>query len=193
MWLTISAEIPSVDEPKVTERMLLRRWRDADLAPFAALNADPVVMEHFPTTLGRDQSDALAERLDAHLAKHGWGLWAVEVPGVTPFAGFVGLAGADAVLGRPAIEVGWRLDRAQWGHGYATEGARAALRVGFEQMGLAEVVSFTVPANVRSRAVMGRLGMTFDPGDDFDNPNVDAVAYPHLVRHVLYRIAAPQR
>jgi RimJ/RimL family protein N-acetyltransferase len=174
-----------------TERLLLRRWRAEDLAPFAALNADPVVMEHFPGTLSRERSDALVERMDAHLDEHGWGLWAVEVPGVTPFAGFVGLASADRVLGRPAVEVGWRLDRACWGHGYATEGAREALRIGFDVVGLDEIVSFTVPANVRSRAVMERIGMRRDPVDDFDNPNVDGRAHPHLVRHVLYRIAAP--
>jgi RimJ/RimL family protein N-acetyltransferase len=176
---------------RATERLLLRRWRPADLAPFAALNADPVVMEHFPGTLSRARSDAMVERLDAHLAEHGWGIWAVEVPGVTPFAGFVGLASANGVLGRPAIEVGWRLDRACWGNGYATEGAREALRVGFGELALAEIVSFTVAANVRSRAVMERLGMTRDPADDFDHPNVDAGAYPHLVRHVLYRISSP--
>jgi RimJ/RimL family protein N-acetyltransferase len=173
-----------------TGRLLLRRWRETDLAPFAALNADPVVMEHFPGTLSRERSDAMVERMDAHLDERGWGLWAVEVPGVTSFAGFVGLAAADRVLGRPAVEVGWRFDRAWWGHGYATEGAREALRVGFEVIGLAEIVSFTVPANVRSRAVMERIGMHRDPAADFDNPNVDAAAYPNLVRHVLYRIAS---
>jgi RimJ/RimL family protein N-acetyltransferase len=174
-----------------TERLLLRRWRETDLAPFAALNADPLVMEHFPGTLSPEHSDAMVERMDAHLDEHGWGLWAVEVPGVTTFAGFVGLASADRVLGWPAVEVGWRFARACWGHGYATEGAREALRVGFHQVGLGEIVSLTVPANVRSRAVMERIGMTRDPADDFDNPNVDPLAHPHLVRHVLYRIASP--
>lgn len=173
-----------------TERLLLRRWHEEDLAPFAALNADPVVMEHFPGVLSRERSDAMVERMDAHLADHGWGLWAVEVPGVAPFVGFVGLAAADRALGRPSTEIGWRLARRAWGHGYATEGAREALRIAFEVVGLDEVVSYTVPANVRSRAVMERLGMTHDPADDFDNPNVDAAAWPHLVRHVLYRIAA---
>jgi RimJ/RimL family protein N-acetyltransferase len=174
-----------------TERLLLRRWRDGDLAPFAALNADPEVMAHFPGTLSPARSDAMVERMDAHLAEHGWGLWAVEVPGVTPFAGFVGLAEADRVLGRPAVEIGWRLARDAWGHGYATEGAREVLRIGFDDIGLEEIVSFTVPANVRSRAVMERIGMTHDPADDFDDPNVDATAHPDLVRHVLYRIARP--
>lgn len=171
-----------------TARLLLRRWCEADLAPFAALNADPVVMEHFPGTLSRRRSDVLVERMDAQLAEHGWGLWAVEVPGVTPFAGFVGLAAADRLLGRPAVEVGWRLARDWWGHGYATEGGREALRVGFSEVGLHEIVSFTVPANVRSRAVMERLGMTHDAVDDFDHPGIDAEAHPHLVRHVLYRV-----
>jgi RimJ/RimL family protein N-acetyltransferase len=175
-----------------TERLVLRRWNEADLAPFAALNADPRVMEHFPGTLSRDASDALVERMDAHLVAHGWGLWAVEVPGVMPLAGFVGLAPADHVLGRPTVEIGWRLARAAWGRGYATEGARAALRVGFEQVGLDEIVSFTVPANVRSRAVMERIGMAHDPDGDFHHPGVDASSYPHLVRHVLYRIGRPR-
>lgn len=160
-----------------TERLVLRRWREADLAPFAALNADPVVMQYFPGILPRDRSDAMVERMDAHLAVRGWGLWAVEVPRVTPFAGFVGLATADHVLRWPAIEVGWRLDRTHWGQGYATEGVHEALRVGFQTLGLDEIVSFTVAGNVRSRAVMERLGMTCHPSDDFDNPNVNAAAY----------------
>jgi RimJ/RimL family protein N-acetyltransferase len=151
---------------------VLRRWRP-----------------DFPSPLDRSASDALAERLDADLAGRGWGLWAVEVPGVAPFVGFVGLSPVpfDAPF-TPATEVGWRLARAWWGRGYATEAARAALAVAFDELGLAEVVSFTVPANARSRAVMARLGMSHQPADDFDHPRL-APGHP-LRRHVLYRISA---
>jgi RimJ/RimL family protein N-acetyltransferase len=168
-----------------TERLVLGRWRPADWQSFAALNADPRVMEHFPGTLSKDQSDALARHIDEHFDRHGFGLWAVEVPGIVPFAGFVGLSVPrfDAPF-TPCVEVGWRLAAAYWGHGYATEGARAAVAFGFEALGLREIVSFTVPENLRSRRVMERIGMTHDPADDFDHPGV-----PGRVRHVLYRLA----
>ncbi len=174
-----------------TDRLILRRWRPEDRAPFAALNADPEVMEHFPGTLSRAESDSFVEeRIERPFDDQGWGLWAVEVPGVTPFAGYTGLltVGFEAHF-TPAVEVGWRLAREHWGYGYATEAAHAAVRFAFEQLGLAEVVSFTVPANCRSRAVMERLGMTHAPGDDFDHPR-----FPpghRLCRHVLYRRCRP--
>lgn len=169
-----------------TERLLLRRWRDDDRAPFAALNADPRVTEFLPAPLSRADSDALVDRIEAHFAAHGFGLWAVEVPGEIPFAGFVGLAvPAFEAAFTPCVEVGWRLAAACWGRGYASEGARAALAFGFAQLALAEIVSFTVPANVRSRRVMERLGMTRDPADDFDHPALPD-GHP-LRRHVLYR------
>jgi len=171
-----------------TERLLLRRWREADRAPFAHLNADPAVMEHLQGTLSRERSDAFIERIEAGWDQRGWGLWAVEVPGVAPFIGFVGLASADFVSGSPMVEVGWRLAREQWGHGYATEAAREALRFGFEEVGLGEIVSFTVPHNERSRRVMERIGLVRDPSGDFDHPGVDAVAYPRIVHQVLYRL-----
>jgi RimJ/RimL family protein N-acetyltransferase len=171
-----------------TERLLLRRWRPADLEPFAALNADPRVLEYLPTPLSRMDSDAFAARIQAHFEKHGYGLWAVEVPGVTPFAGFVGLSPPrfEAHF-TPAIEIGWRLAVEQWGRGYATEGAEAALAFGFDVLRLEEIVSITVPANVRSRRVMEKIGMTRAPEDDFDHPLVPE-GHP-LRRHVLYRIA----
>ena len=139
-----------------TDRLLLRRWRDDDREPFAALNADPVVMEFFPSTLTRAASDALVDRIEQHFDEHGFGLWAVEVTAGAPFIGFVGLSVVpfDAHF-TPAVEVGWRLAREHWGRGYATEGARAALAFAFGDIGLAEVVSFTAVANRRSRAVMG--------------------------------------
>jgi RimJ/RimL family protein N-acetyltransferase len=169
-----------------TLRLLLRGWRPDDREAFAALNADPVTMEHFESPLTREESDAFVDRIEADLAELGWGLWAVEVEGAADFIGFVGLHPVrfDAHF-TPAVEVGWRLDRAHWGHGYATEAARAAVAFGFGELGLHEIVSFTVPANRRSRAVMERLGMRRDPADDFDHPRV-AAGHP-LRRHVLYR------
>jgi RimJ/RimL family protein N-acetyltransferase len=169
-------------------RVVLRQWRDSDREPFAALNADPAVMEHFPSTLTREQSDAFVDRIAAAIEERGWGLWAVEVPGVAPFVGFVGLNVPP--FRDDWVEVGWRLAREHWGHGYASEAAREALRHGFEELGLDEIVSFTVPVNVRSRAVMERIGMTRDPARDFDHPNVDV---PHLKRHVLYAISRRAR
>lgn len=174
-----------------TERLLLRRWRDFDRQPFAALNADPVVMEHFVHPLTRERSDAMVERIEAEFDEHGFGLWAVEVRDVPAFVGFVGLARQTFPAHfTPAVEVGWRLARDAWGHGYATEGASAALDFAFDIVGLDEVVSMTIPRNVRSRAVMERLGMTRDPVDDFDHPNVPE-GHTHR-RHVLYRITADQ-
>jgi RimJ/RimL family protein N-acetyltransferase len=174
----------------LTERLLLRRWVASDRVPFAALNADPKVMEHFPGTLTREASDTLADLISAHFVEHGFGLWAVEVVGVTPFAGFVGLSVPEfkTPFG-PCVEVGWRLATDYWGYGYATEGARAALAFGFQGLGLSEIVSFTVPGNVRSRRVMERLGMTHDPARDFDHPGLPE-AHP-LRRHVLYHLASP--
>jgi len=169
-----------------TERLLLRPWRDADLPPFAALNADPEVMEFLPATLTREESDALAARVRARFDERGYDVWAVEVVGRAPFIGFVGLSHPtfDAHF-MPCVEVGWRLARAHWGQGYATEAALGALAFGFGELGLGEIVSFTVPANVRSRRVMERIGMARDPREDFDHPALP-VGHP-LRRHVLYR------
>ena len=177
------------DDPPAGDRVRLRRWREADRAPFAALNADPRVMEFFPSRPDRRQSDALVDRFEAHFAEHGFGLWAVELPGVAPFIGFVGLAvpGFTAHF-TPCVEVGWRLARDHWGKGYATEAARQVLAHGFGRLGLPAVVSFTAVANRRSRAVMERLGMQHDAAEDFDHPAIDA-GHP-LRRHVLYRLSA---
>jgi RimJ/RimL family protein N-acetyltransferase len=175
-----------------TERLLLRRWRPQDRERFAAMNADPRVMEYFPALLSREESDAGVDRVEAHFAQRGFGLWAVELPGGAPFIGFIGLyTPAYEAHFTPCVEIGWRLAAEHWGRGYATEGARAALAFGFERVRLAEIVSLTVPANVRSRRVMEKLGMTHDEADDFDHP---LVAHGHpLKRHVLYRIAPCQR
>ena len=164
-------------------RVVLRQWRDDDRAPFAALNADPETMRYFPSTMSRERSDAMVDWASGLIEERGWGLWAVEVPGVAPFVGFVGLNEPAFMPG--VVEIGWRLLREHWGNGYATEAAREALRYGFEELELGEIVAFTVPANTRSRAVMERIGMTHDRSRDFDHPNVDV---PHLKRHVLYAI-----
>jgi RimJ/RimL family protein N-acetyltransferase len=171
-----------------TERLLMRQWRDDDREPFAALNADPAVMEHMQGLMTRERSDAFVDRIEAWWDDHGWGLWAIEVPGVSPFIGYVGLWSADFVTGAPMVEVGWRLAHEHWGNGYVTEAAREALRYGFEDVGLDEIVSFTVPQNERSWRVMERIGLRRDPAGDFDHPRVDAAAYPQLVRHILYRL-----
>jgi RimJ/RimL family protein N-acetyltransferase len=174
-----------------TERLVLRQWRDDDREPYAALNADPVVMEHFPSVLSRAESDAHVDRMIARLDEQRWGLWAVEVPGVASCIGFVGLnAPWFEEHFTPAVEVGWRLARHAWGHGYASEAATESLRFAFEDLGLDEVVSFTSPRNERSQAVMLRIGMARDEAGDFDHPSVP-VGNP-LRRHVLYRIRADQ-
>ncbi len=190
--ITATETQPAETQPVLrSERLLLRPWRDSDLAPFADLNADPVVMEHFPATLSRAESDAVAERAQEELAKHGFSWFAVEVPGRAPFIGFIGLWAPNfdapfTSIQDPIVEVGWRLAREYWGQGYATEGARACLRFGFEELGLKEIVSFTATTNLPSQRVMQRLGMTHDPAGDFDHP---ALPKGHrLERHVLYRI-----
>ena len=169
-----------------TARLTLRAWRDSDLAPFARLNADPRVMRHFAAPLSPADSDALAQRCREHVEQQGWGVWAVEIAGVTPFAGFIGLSRPrfDAHF-TPCTEVGWRLAPEFWGHGYATEGARAVLAFAFSELHLDEVVSLTAELNLPSRRVMERLGMTHDPADDFDHPFLPAGHA--LQRHVLYR------
>jgi len=170
-----------------TSRLLLRRWTDEDLPAFARLNADPQVMEHFPKQLDRSESDAVAARILAHFDERGFGLWAVSVRGGDPFIGFVGLnVPAFQAPFTPCVEIGWRLAREHWGHGYASEAARAALAFGFNELQLAEIVSFTVPANVRSRSVMERIGMRHSPADDFLHPMLPA-GHP-LQPHVFYRL-----
>jgi RimJ/RimL family protein N-acetyltransferase len=173
--------------PIRTERLLLRTWRPADLEPFAAMNADAQVRRYFPSVLSRAESDASVARIMAHFEERGYGFWAVEIPGITSFAGMVGLAYVtfDAPFA-PCVEIGWRLAVPYWGRGYATEAARAALAFGFDALRLNEIVSFTVPDNLPSRRVMERIGMTHRPDEDFDHPSVSE-RHP-LRRHVLYRI-----
>lgn len=174
-----------------TDRLHLRHWLSNDRLPFARLNCDPRVVEFLPGALSRKESDALADRIEAHFERHGFGLWAVAIPGVTPFAGFIGLSipRFEAPF-TPCIEIGWRLDPEHWNRGYATEGARAALAFGFRWLRADEILSFTVPANVRSRRVMEKIGMTHSANDDFDHPLL-AEGHP-LRQHVLYRLRRPE-
>lgn len=170
-----------------TTRLRLRPWRDSDLEEFASLNADPRVMQHFPNMLTREQSDLMAARIRKQLSDGDFGLWAVDVPGVADFVGFTGLA-VPSFEARftPCVEVGWRLAFDHWHRGYASEAASLVASYAFDHLNLEEVVSFTVPANVRSIAVMERLGMTRSPDDDFLHP---ALPEDHPLRpHVLYRL-----
>jgi RimJ/RimL family protein N-acetyltransferase len=172
-----------------TERLILRRWRLRDRVPFAALNADPAVMAHFPKVLTRAESDALVGRLEDRWAADGIGFAAVERKADGVFVGMVGLARIH-FAGAPldgGVEVGWRLAREHWHQGYATEAARGWIAHGFEDLGLEEIVAFTVPANAASQAVMARLGMRADPARDFEHP---ALSEGHPLRlHVLYALA----
>jgi RimJ/RimL family protein N-acetyltransferase len=175
----------------ITQRLRLRGWRDADLEPFAALNADPRVMEFFVQPLERAQSEAFAIRAGEKLVERGFGLWAVEAPDIAPFLGYVGLAEPSFQAPfTPCVEVGWRLARQYWGQGFATEAAAAVIDYAFGTLGLNEIVSFTAVGNQRSRQVMERLGMRRHAREDFDHPNVPD---GHRLRpHVLYRLVASQ-
>jgi ribosomal-protein-alanine N-acetyltransferase len=170
-----------------TPRLILREWRDSDLAPFAAQNGDPYVMRFMRDVLTREESDAYVARLTAHFAKHGFSKWAVEAPGVADFIGAIGLTWVPFEASfTPAVEVAWRLHQPYWGKGYATEAARAAIEDGFARVGLNEIVAITTLQNVPSQRVMERLGMT--RSIEFDHPLL-AEAHP-LRRHILYRLRA---
>jgi RimJ/RimL family protein N-acetyltransferase len=183
----ILGDVPDVELE--TERLLLRAWRDEDLAPFARMNADPRVMEFFPQTYEAAESAEGLARIRAHFAAHGFGLWAVEVKGGPSFVGMVGLAVPSFQAPfTPCVEIGWRLLPEHWGRGYATEAARGALRFGFGTLGLREIVSFTTVNNWPSRRVMERLRMSHTPDDDFLHPSLPE-GHP-LRPHVLYRLTA---
>ena len=165
-------------------RVALRAWRADDLDAFAALNADPRVMEHFPKMFTRDESEAMMARMQAMIDARGWGNWALDVDGHC--IGFVGLSiPTFAAHFTPCTEIGWRLAHEAWGKGYASVAARMALAHGFEVLRLAEIVSFTTVRNLRSRRLMERIGMSRDPADDFDHPRLPG----HRQQpHVLYRL-----
>jgi len=170
-----------------TDRLLLRRWHDADRLPFQRLNADPRVMEFMPGLLPSAASDDLVDRIETHFEQHGFGPFAAELREDGAFLGYIGLyIPTFHAEFMPAVEIAWRLNADYWGRGLATEGARAVVRYAFAGLGLDSLVSFTVPENLRSRRVMEKLGMTHDPRDDFDHPNLP-VDHP-LRRHVLYRL-----
>jgi len=170
-----------------TPRLILRAWRESDREPFRRMNADPRVMEFFPKPLSAAESDDLAERIGGALKRRGFGLFAAEVRESGAFAGFIGLSVPSFQAHfTPCVEIGWRLDSAYWNQGLATEGARAVLGYGFGTLAMEEIVSFTTAANLRSRRVMEKLGMTHDPADDFDHPGLPK-GHP-LERHVLYRL-----
>lgn len=176
-----------------TERLILRPWDEDDFEPFAQLNADPRVMEYFPSTLSREESDQMAKRMQAKIEERGWGWWAVSITRTGEFIGFIGLNNVDKPTfttdSTPAVEVGWRLAHDYWGKGYATEGALACLKYGFGTLKLPEIVAFTAIQNLRSRAVMKKIGMTYNPEDDFDHSKLPE---GHKLRRlVLYRIKDP--
>ncbi len=173
-----------------TDRLRLRRWESRDRSPFAALNADSLVMEFFPTTLSHRESDLFVDRIEEHFDKHAFGLCAVELTATGQFVGYVGLWSATlAAPFAPAVEVGWRLAQPFWGSGIAPEAASAAITDGFDRLDLKEIVSFTSKINVKSRRVMEKIGMTREEDDDFDHPSV-SVGSP-LLPHVLYRLKRP--
>lgn len=170
-----------------TDRLLLRRWRASDLEPWAAMNADPEVREHLGDLLTREQSDAALARMRADFDERGFGWWALEVRETGRFVGRAGLDVVGADMPFTGVDVGWRLTRSAWGHGYATEAALACLTFGFDVLGLREVLASTTVRNLRSQAVMRRIGMTRDPADDFEDPSVPEGP---LRPCVLYRISA---
>lgn len=173
----------------LTERLLLREWRDADKLPYALLNGDPAVMEHFPSTLTPQQSEDMVHRMAVAWEQRGFGLWAVERLDTHQFIGFVGLSvpgyQVDGVT--PCVEVGWRLAKQHWGLGFAPEAATAALAYGFSSVELVsdEIVSFTTTGNLKSQRVMQKIGMRRDPQRDFDHPLTPGW---HGQRHVFYCI-----
>lgn len=172
-----------------TERVLLRTWKDDDLVPFADMNADPAVREFFPGLLSPEESNASARRAKAAIERDGFGMFAAELRASGEFIGFIGLCPMDFAIpgiAQPAVEIGWRLARAHWGKGLATEGARAVVHYAFETLRLNEVIAITVPANARSRRVMEKIGMTCMPAFDFDHPKI-AAGHP-LRPHVLYQL-----
>jgi len=179
------ARVPTIETP----RLILRDWRDEDVEAWIAVNNDRRVTEFFATTYTRELSEASAAAIRSQLKRDGFGWWALEIRGGPAFVGSIALQAVpfEAAF-TPANEIGWRLASQHWGHGYATEGARAALDFAFNELKWPEVVAFTAASNRRSQRVMERLGMTHDPSDDFDHPRVEA-GHP-LQRHLLYRIRA---
>jgi len=167
--------------------VLLRGWREEDRAPFAAMSADAVVMEHFPSTLSTDEAAAVMNNLQAGLEQRGFGFWALELPGEVAFGGFLGISPVPSEMPfAPATELGWRMARPLWGRGLATEAATAVIDRAFGELGIDELVAYTAVGNERSRRLMTRLGMVRDPAEDFSHPRLPA-EHP-IAAHVLYRL-----
>ena len=174
----------------LTPRLLLRPWQESDREPFQRMNADPRVMEFFAAPLSPEESDRTIDRVQAHIAEHRFGFFAAELRATGEFIGFVGMARVPFEAHfTPCVEIGWRLAAAHWNRGLATEGARCCLRYAFQELALPEVVAFTAPANLRSRRVMEKLGMSRSPADDFQHPRLPE-GHP-LRPHVPYRVANP--
>jgi RimJ/RimL family protein N-acetyltransferase len=181
----MNSRLPAGTPDLRTDRLTLRSWRESDIEPWAEMNADPEVRQYLGNVLTREQSAASAAHFQAQLDERGFGFWAVEVRGTGEFIGFTGLDRVDDGLPFTGIEIGWRLARSAWGSGYATEAALASLAFGFQALGLPEILAVTTVGNLRSQAVMRRIGMTRDPADDFDDPTEPDGP---LRRNVLYRI-----
>ena len=173
-----------------TERLILRQWVESDYSLFALMNSDPEVMKFYPSILTGTESNTFAKKVKALIEKRGWGFWAVELKRKKLFVGFVGLHKPEVELPfNPCVEIGWRVSKEQWGNGYATEAALAALTFAFETLSLNEVVSFTTLENIRSQAVMERLNMV-NTGKNFEHPSIE-IGNP-LREHVLYKITNSQ-
>lgn len=169
-----------------TTRLILRNWKDTDFAPFARMNSDPIVMEHFPKVLTDEESNRMALKIKAHLDEKGWGLWAVERKDSKEFIGFVGLSvPLSDIPVPPGVEIGWRIAKEHWGQGFATEAADEVLKFAFETLKLSEVISFTARTNVRSQAVMKKIGL-IDSKKNFMHPRIPEGNA--LREHVLFSI-----
>ncbi|KTD25721.1 acetyltransferase [Legionella lansingensis] len=170
-----------------TERIVIREWQDSDLLPFALMNADSKVMKYFPARLTEQETRAMVERIQAHIQRHGFGLWAAELKATKEFIGFIGLnVPSFTAHFTPCVEIGWRLARSFWGQGLATEGGKAVLDYAFDKLHVQEIVSFTSERNKRSQRVMQKIGLSHDKKDDFHHPNLP-IEHP-LSWHVLYRL-----
>ena len=175
-----------------TERLILRQWRQNDYAVYAQLNADPLVMQYFPATLTKQESDEQAERIKSLIEERGWGFWAVELKSTGQFIGFVGLHSQDENSGipnAPLVEIGWRIAAQYWGLGYAPEVAYRALTFAFETLSVPEIYAFTALQNAPSQWVMSKIGMV-NTKQDFNHPKLSAGHV--LARHCLYKITQQQ-
>lgn len=169
-----------------TERLIIRHYKEEDLPAFIEMNADEKVMEHFPNSLSEEESRAMFERLNTRLDETGKSFWAVELKENNDYIGFIGLSEPNFEANfMPCTEIGWRLRSKYWGKGYATEGSKACLQVGWDQFGLGEIVSFAVTGNLPSIHVMRKLGMIYDK--NFIHPQLQQ--WPEIEECVLYRVS----